>query len=399
VYYFDRAEQHLVPDARYTAMSDPKLLANWLVTQLAQQPREQLRNAVRTELPAQTTPKVTLGSPVSIEIPGSSRLDASTRDRLAAQLALTLSQVRTSGEFEMTDSDEPVNVPAVDGTTFTSSDFTDVVADGVASAKLYYIEHGAVMNAKGHPIRGPLGTQRYGLHTIALTKPAGSGHLLAAGTSGSNGKRHLLVGTARGGLHAAGLTGALSRPAWARHGDEVWVGDGSNIYRVSDGRRPQKVSVTATSGKLSGQITAVSFSPEGSRVAVVLTDKDDNAQLWIGAVVRNGKQVRVDGLQAISPAGVTVVDAAWNDELKLFVVGSEPGGGGLYEVQCDGSLWHGQGLKGLPNTPDSITVVEDHPAAVSAGGTVWKQHGDTWVGLDDSATTSGTQPIYAAAEQ
>jgi hypothetical protein len=34
VYYFDQAEQRLVPDARYSSLTDPGLLANWLMQQL-----------------------------------------------------------------------------------------------------------------------------------------------------------------------------------------------------------------------------------------------------------------------------------------------------------------------------------------------------------------------------
>ncbi len=64
VYFYDLMEQHLIPDPRYTALSD-SLLANWLVGQLASAPRPELQNAMSSELPAQTDPRrisVILGS-------------------------------------------------------------------------------------------------------------------------------------------------------------------------------------------------------------------------------------------------------------------------------------------------------------------------------------------------
>jgi hypothetical protein len=203
------------------------------------------------------------------------------------------------------------------------------------------------------------------------------------------------VGTQQSGLHATGLVGNLSRPAWVPNLDEVWVGDGSQIYRVASGGKPTVVPATNGSGKIAGTVTALRFSPEGSRVALVLTLPDHTAQLWVGAVVRNGSQVRVDNLQAISPAGVVVTDVAWYDELKLFTIGkdSDTGLGGVFEVQSDGSLWTAHSTGALPSLPDSITVARGQVAAVSADTTVWVQSADSWVGLN-GRDNSGTNPIY-----
>lgn len=400
VYFYDLAERHLVPDPRYTSLRDSTLLSNWLVTQLAKQPRPQLQGAVSTELPAQTKPKVTIGTTVSVEIPGASQLDATTRDRLAGQIALTLEQVNANAVYSITDSGRPVRIPAAGGTQFSADEFEHLLGaerSGSKPPQLYYIRTGKVLNSRGKPVPGPLGTGRYGLDSVALADLSGSGNLAVAGVNGSPGHRRLLVGTEHGGLHRSGLVGTqLSRPAWAPDRNEVWVGDGPKIYRVVRGGRPSVVPVTAGSGKVAGNITALRFSPEGSRIAVVLTGPKDTSQLWIGAVVRNGRQVRVDNLHPISPSDVQVTDVAWNDQLKLFAIGKDTttGLGGVFEVQCDGSLWSPKGLANLPDTPDSITVAKDQVAAVSAGTTVWVQRADRWVGLTGQTPTYGTKPIY-----
>jgi dipeptidyl aminopeptidase/acylaminoacyl peptidase len=175
------------------------------------------------------------------------------------------------------------------------------------------------------------------------------------------------------------------------------VGDGPLVYRVQLNGRRSVVPVTGTNGAVSGRVTALRFSPEGTRVAVVLTATDGTAQVWVGSVVRTraqGGQVRVDSLEPVTPQGVAVTDVAWNDQLKLFAIGRDltTGDPSVYEVQVDGSLWTPRGISNLP-VPDSITVAQNEVAWVSAGGTVWAQQASAWT----SRGTEGafcTNPIY-----
>jgi hypothetical protein len=153
-------------------------------------------------------------------------------------------------------------------------------------------------------------------------------------------------------------------------------------------------------------VVALRFSPEGARVAVVFAAPDGTAQVWVGTVVRSQTQVRVDGLQAITPAGIAITDVAWNDPLKLFVIGrpvsspSSPtaravpiGDADIYEVQVDGSLWTPRTVANLPQDPDSITVAENEDAWVSAGSTVWVQRAGGWAS-PGPGSTPGTNPVY-----
>ena len=398
LYFFDLAERRIVPDPRYTALSDPARLAGWLMGQLAAGPRPELQSGVTTELPAQIDPSrvtVTLGSPIRVELPGASQLDMATRNRLAAQVAVTLQQVSSGSDITIMDSGRPVSVPQARGTVFAVADFNAIVNPPSPTPSVFYIRDGAVVDQLGAPLPGALGSGRYDLGAVALSS-VGSTDLRVAGTSGAGANARLLVGTRDSGLRSTAVRGRLSRPAWFPGQDEVWVGDGASVLRVGLDGKAHAVAVTGSTGSLSGQVTALRFSPEGMRVAMVVKAADNIAQVWLGSVVRSpdSSQVRVDNLEAISPQGVGVVDVAWNDSLKLFTIGRDlaTGDPSIYEVQVDGSRWAARGIDNLP-IPDSITVAEDQEAWVSAGGTVWAQQATGWTSRG-RASAFCTNPVY-----
>jgi hypothetical protein len=119
--------------------------------------------------------------------------------------------------------------------------------------------------------------------------------------------------------------------------------------------------------------------------------------VWVGAVVRSPAQVRVDSLEQITPQGIAIKDVAWNDALKLFVIGRVVSSGetNIFEVQVDGSLWTPRNISGLPSAPDSITVAENQVAWVSAGQAIWVQRAGSWANPGPiNGQTNGTNPVY-----
>jgi hypothetical protein len=396
LYFFDVSEEHLVPDPRYTQLSDPHDLAVWLLAGLARGPR----GGLQTGLPNQADPKRVQidfaddGSLTKVEIPGANQLDTRNRDRLGAQVARTLAQVSGVADIEMTDGGRPVSIPAVDGYTFNAAAFDDQFVVTPPGSGLYYLRDGGVFSAGGRRLPGRTGTGAYGLSAVALRARAGTSDLQVAALRGTGKLRYLDVGTSAQ-LYATRLHGELSRPAWAPDVAEAWVGDGPNLYRVTPTGALQIVAVDVAGGKAGGTISAVRLSPEGSRAALVLKASDGTSQLYVGSVVRGSSDVRVANLAPISPQGIAVKDVAWNDQLKLFAIGTNrtTGAWGLYEVQCDGSLWTLRSNSGLPQSPDSLTVAAGSVAVVSAGGTVWRQQAGSWESLV-ADETRGTSPIY-----
>jgi hypothetical protein len=149
LYYYDLAEQHLVPDPRYTAIVDPQLLADWLVTQLVGGPRPELQSAVTTEFPAQLDPArvtVALGAPSTVNLPGAGQLPATTRNRLAAQLAVTLVQVSSVNELALVDTGRPITIPQAGGTRFSAGEFQNAVSPPISTPALYYLHGGGVVD-------------------------------------------------------------------------------------------------------------------------------------------------------------------------------------------------------------------------------------------------------------
>lgn len=400
LYFFDLSGDSLVPDLRWSALDDRVQLAEWLLTQLANGPRPDLASAVSADtLPAHLDPRqitVQAGTPTLIEIPGSSQLDAGVRDRLAAQVSQTLVEALAGREMSITDGGVPVQVPRVGTDTFTAADFTSELGPATPESAVYYLVGGRVRDDSGRPVPGPLGAGTSGyLTSVAVGRPRPGGPLYAAGITGSGSKERLEVGSVRGGLRPTSLRGRLSRAAFVPGRPEVWIGAGSNLYRVSaDAQHPHVVRVPIVSG--GGQIVALRLSPEGARIALVIAGAGGATQIWIGAVVRGAGPPRVDGLTPISPVGLVITDVAWLDAFKLFAIGylTDSQDSRTFETGADGTDWTNSTIGNLPAPPDTVTAATSSNVWVSANGYVWKLSGTSWVSPGTTGQTVGTAPAY-----
>ncbi len=408
LYFFDSSDTYLVPDVRYSALTDPGQLADWMLDQLAQGPAPDLASVVNTNtLPTNTGPaqaqrisvRITAAA-VTVQIPGSRQLSADVRNRLAAQIGFTLNRAVNVGEMTMVDGNRPVQVPRVNGTKFSAGDFAAEAGPPLPTPAVFYVCNGRVCTANGHTLRGPLGTGSVLLDSVALTRSSTDGELLVAGVQGTGNQQRLLVGTQNDGLRATTLpAGSLTRPAWAPGRSEVWVGAGPVLYRITtNGRASQvtRVQIPAVAG--GGRFVAVRISPDGSRVALVVSGANGKPQLFVGGVVRNGSTVQVEGAPTqISPDGVIVRDVAWIDPVKLYAIGylASSGDAQVFKTNVDGSDWDNLGTSSLPKPPDSITTATDSAPWVSAEGFVWEQNGGNWVSpVISEGQTRGDNPIY-----
>jgi hypothetical protein len=400
LYFYDVTEDTLVPDVRWSALDDRAQLADWLLTWLVDGPRPELQNAISTDtFPPQSDPHqitVQLGTPTLIEIPGSSQLDPNVRDRLAAQISQTLLETLAGREMSITDGGTPVAIPEAGGVQFTADDFTAAVGPPAPTPEVYYLDNGRIRDDTGKPLAGPAGDGSIYLSACAVGQPRPDGPRYIAGVvgAGATSGARLVVGPQRGPLRQANLQGPLSRPAFAPGRAEVWVGNGPRIYRVTidaAGSHIERVPIL-TSG---GEVVALRFSPEGSRIAVVISGAGGLTRLYIGSVVRGAGPPRVDSLKPISPEGVVVRDVAWLDSFKLFAIGYLAGSqdARTFETGVDGTDWTNEAIS-LPVPPDSVTAATSSSVWVSAAGFVWKQSGTSWVSAGPTGQTPGRAPVY-----
>jgi hypothetical protein len=400
LYFFDSTETTLVPDLRYCALTG-QALATWLLGAMLAGPRPELAQAVVNEAPDQVgRPTVVDSDPIVVEMPGISQLDSKGRDRLAAQLAYTLSQVRfvPGAQFKLTDTGRAVTIPAAHGPNFTTVTFSSANPDSVApGVQPYFLRDGAVIDGiENKPVAGLLGQPGRFLTSVALRRND-AGDLLAAAVAGNV----LQLGSATKLSRVKLPGGVLSRPEWRPHGGDVWIGVGTKgaIYRIGTGGVAQPVSITSPVGGLPpGQVLALRFSPDGVRLAaVVRAAGGTTTRAWIGSVVTSGSDVRIDSFAPLTPARVVVSDVAWADATKLLMVARAPNDETrIWQVLSDGSTLPPLTDLGLPGAPTSIAAAPQQPPLVSASESIWTQaRGGSWISFPGNTLTSGTNPVYA----
>jgi hypothetical protein len=396
LYYFDLSQKRLVPDPRYSPLTDQSL-ATWLLDQLLSQPRPELQLAVLSIGANAVNAKnatVTIDATSQlyvVELPGSSRLDPTNRRRLATEIAFTFNNALIT----ITDNRRPVSIPGITG-PFSETDFQS--ASGVFHDRpaFYVTDTGLVADQTGKLLEGPLGHRSYDLTSISLAGDPAASDLRAAGVAGSAARSTLLIGSRKAGLHAVRIpAGPMSRPAWAPGLSEVWLGYGPTLIRVLASGAPSQVTITGR-GSLTGPITSVRFSPDGTRIALVIGGAGRVAQCVVGTVERNASNVGIDNLVPVTPSDMKVTDAAWNDGTTLYVTGSEASGYGVWSVQSDGSAFSKRPAGNFPATPESIAAASGELPWVSSGGAVFIQRSNAWTspfgGTD--ATVRGSSPIY-----
>jgi hypothetical protein len=401
LYFFDSAEATLVPDLRYCALSG-QALATWLLTELLAGPRPELAQAVTNEVPDQVGRSTVVDSdPIAVEMPGAGQLDGNGRNRLAAQLAYTLAQIRfLPAQFKLTDSGRPVVIPLAQGPVFTSVTFSPVGPDSVApGVHPYFLRGGAVIDGiDNKPVTGLLGQPGRGLTSVALRRNS-TGDLQVAAVAGNT----LEMGSATKLSTVPLPGGALSRPEWRPHASDVWIGVGPKgatkgaIYRIRPDGVPKPVSITSPVGGLPpGQVVALRFSSDGVRLAAVLRATDGTTTAWIGSVVVSATDVRIDSFEQFTPARLAVKDLAWADATRLLMVAQAPNDEiRVWQLMSDGSALGPLSNSGLPGAPTSIAAASQQSPLVSASNSMWILDGTGWNSFPDDTLTEGANPVYA----
>lgn len=289
----------------------------------------------------------------------------------------------------------------------------------MAGQSVYYVRKGAVYNEAGHTLDGEYGGSVTGVSSVAISTRVAFGQtpLEAAVVSGG---RDLAIGNA-GSLDTVKLPAvATSRPDWTRSSSpEVWIGVGHSLLRVSSNgviARPAVLLTTsppASTALTPRSVDAVQFSPDGARVALVLSGvgTSGSSSAWIGNVVRSAGTVSIEGLSQFTPKGWYVRDIAWTDALTLDVIDNAPNSLAfrIYSLKCDGSDQRQltSANEQLPPSPAPRWITAGTTAAgqadtwVSVGtgsaATLWRLlPAPNWLAPFGTSSYLGSAPIYSS---
>jgi hypothetical protein len=396
-YFLDPTGQRVVPDPRYliTGEAQPTVL----VERLLSGPSAGLRAGVRNPLAGvqlRRTVSVS-GQTATVDLTGLATDPAPVLSEISAQLVWTLQQTLISSVNILVDG-QPIHIPGIP-LTQTVDDWTSFDPDALpAQAVGHYLDHGALRTVtKGEAAPGPAGKGTYGLSNAAVAADPRTGALsYLAGVRNLKGQATLLGGPYAGPLAPVVSAAGLSAPTIAGTRSEVWVvKDGSTVLRVPFGGKPQPVATPKLPGL--GRALVLRLSPDGVRAALVI-DGPEGPTLYVGTVARaEDGSVALSDLRQVAPSLSRVVDVAWGDSARLFVLAGDAAQDRIvpYEVGIDGFGLTVVTTSGLPSQPTAITAAPLRQALVSAGGNIWQLAGGTWVTLVRGAEPlPGTAPFY-----
>jgi hypothetical protein len=407
LYFFDTTQRVLVPDLRYTSTEDQSL-ADWLLAQLLAGPQNGSLTNLSDVFPSQIdqkTAKVTLGQPIVVQLPGAKSVAAANRLRMAAELAYTFQKAFPDRMLQIQDGTAAVALPSGQ-TTFSAATLSSTYASASSTADqtAYYIRDHEVYKSSGRRATDTVGGSRGGVSSVAVASAGGAIPLVATVSTDA---RTVFVDNSTGSLPVKLSAPARSRPEWSRDGStEVWLGMGRGLARVTKTGRVYAVpfrTVQGASPLAPKAVTAVRFSPDGTRVALVLEGVGSGASssAWLGTVVRSGSAVSVAGLRQFTPPSWYVRDIAWTDALGLKVIDNAPNAFQfkIWSVHCDGSAAE-EISSDLPAAPRYITASRDGTTWVSVGegatATLWRQSGSAdWVAPFGRSSYVGGAPAYS----
>jgi Lipoprotein LpqB beta-propeller domain len=405
LYFFDSTNSYLVPDIRYTALAQQSL-SSWLLNELVLGPSPVLAEIAQSSMP-QVDPhdvRATLSAAgqLTINIPGSSHLDANRLRHLGAQLAYTFDSAEQGGAIRLTDGSTVVTLDGL--STFTTTDFAEYSPTSQASPTAYYLHNGLVYAAQSNrPLSGPFGTGRYHLTSVAVRQRTDT-EIDIAGLSADG---RLLIGSQRGGVRPMRLpAGRPTRPDWNRISGQLWIGVSNRLYATT-GRRLSRVSIVDPLLPLPTgpfRIRAVRLSPEASRVALVISSGAVSS-LWIGGISTTASGVQVVNLAPITQNVERVTDVGWSDGSTLAYIGTGANGRfGVSTILVDGSGQESLNTDNLPGPPTSIAITPGALLLVVAVGatpgssSLWQEktsQGEGWEAFAGAGQQTGSAPTFA----
>lgn len=384
VFFLDPSRQVVVPDRRYLPI-ERRALSTALVRALLAGPSTTVARSVRTAVPAGTKLIGTAPMVDGIVTVDLSRevLDADRRGltELSAQLVWTLREL--GAEFaavRLLAEGAPLHVNGA-AVEQSASDWGQFDADEGAQQGYYRAGGRRLLDAKGAPVAGPLGTGSRLLASPAL----GANARFVAGLEA--GRARLLAGPIASPRVVA--TAQAFLPPSVDHRDRVWTvasgADGQRLVVVDSGALTTVPSPLPRAGT-----TASAVSRDGTRLAVV-----SRGRLLVGRVESLSGTLRISSFSAVAPTLVAVGDISWAGGNDLVVVARAAAGAKPvpWFVSADGYR-----VQEVPVSGDGLASYREiaagpgsAPLLAADGRAVYRYAGGRWlpIGIGDTPRYPG----------
>jgi len=383
LYFPDPSDHRLAADPRWIYVGTSPT-ADVLLAMLIQGPDPSLNGAVINEFPAGATlngPTEPLGGGgIRVDLSGMAGLADADRTALAAQIVWTLSGAGVPGPYEINVDGSPLDGQFAGGWRITDLAQYDPNAVPDPSIGLHALAGGAfgtVGDGRITPIPGEFGTT----HSLVSAQLSRSGKRIAAVTQEgpAPAPQRLLVGP-YGGYGAVVAEGpTMSRPSFGVDDNTVWVVLGGNDIRrtiVDESGGPTRIDSIdpgTIHGLISGPITELQLSPDGSRVALIVGGK-----IVLAVVNRepNGA-VSIGAARLLAPAiNSSALSLSWQTATQL-VVALDSADEAVVTIGIDGSQ---------PIALPTGNLTPPVRAIVASSGTVYAADTRAVLRLDFDAT-------------
>ena len=362
-FFFNPDHSFLVPDPVYIPLEQAGSTTS-LMRALLDGPTRWLRPAVESTIPVGTSLVV---SSVPVEN-GVAQVDLSTefldagvaeRELAAAQVTMTMLQVPEVTGVTISVEGSPLQLPTapavMDADTWATYD-PDALVPALGAL---FVRAGTVRSwdedGDPAPVEGALGS---GAREVRSPSQSWDGSVV---TGLRPDARTLWLTTPFVSADVARqLSGRRLLPASVDGQGDVWVVDvGAGKPQVSrsvDAGPWRPVAFPRVAGRLSGFRVSV----DGTRVAVVVSNRRGQGQLLIGRIVRSGRGIQVEALRPVELTLVDVGALSWAGADRLVVVGGTSGSAlepttvfvnGTVEPVTGISLASVREITGAPNQP------------------------------------------------
>jgi hypothetical protein len=392
LHFFAPNQDRLVPDPVFVPVDQPGA-ATSLVRSLLDGPTRWLAPAVQTAFPAGTelvVDSVPIENGVALVDLSAEVLDAddTDRERLAAQLVWTLTELPDVTEVQLTVEGAPLqlpNQPLVQSEETWEEFDPNRLPDSPTGLM---VRQGIVREIHGKgstPILGPLGDGTFLAREPAIS--ADGGLVAALSPDGSTAvSEERFVPT---DLRTVFRGHDLAAPSIDGDG-EIWLADrvegGTTIWMRPREEAVQRVAAPELRHR---HVLAIRTALDGARVAVLVRGPGGQGQLLMGRVVKGEGTVALQALRPLEDSLTDIRDVVWSSADTLVGLGRRRGSVQQpFQIGIDGSIVEvaGTTLQGIDRLAAAPGVAL---LAATDDGQIWENRGVSWQPL-----LRGRDPAY-----